>query len=337
MIEQRGRGTVAAMADIDFDKIPRFSELPVRKDAPPESNWGVFGDDDELGCLNFLTARGVVEAAKLVRKGRVFRLDTPINYATPPLFNRSPARHTIVSFEQYGLLGHDDSLDAYNTQEGSQWDGLGHVGHVRHRAYYNGVTDDQIQDGTGGKLGIHKWSNKFVGRGVLIDVRAHTEKLGRPIDPLTSASYSLADLEDALAAQHATLEPGSILLVRTGWLGAYLASSDEQKIAMAPLNALAACGIESSSELIAWLWDHRVAAIGTDCPAVEPWPWSFGDESALHYRTLSLMGLPLGEQFVLDELAADCAADGSYEFMLVSAPMHLEGGIATPPNAVAIK
>src|SRR5205085_2007325 len=243
------------MKDIDFDKLPRFADLPIRNDAPPESNWGVFGDTDELGCLNFLTARGIVDAARLVRRGRVFRLDTPINYARPPLFNRSPARHTIVSFEKFGLLGHDDSLDNYNTQEGSQWDGLGHVGHVRHRKYYNGVTDDQIRDGTSGKLGIHKWSNKFVGRGVLVDVRSHTEKLGRPLDPLTSAAYSLTDLKDALAAQRTKLEPGSILLVRTGWLGAYLASSDEQKEAMAPLDQLKACGIESSSELIAWLWD----------------------------------------------------------------------------------
>lgn len=325
------------MAKIDFDKLPRFSELPVRKGAPPESNWGVFGDDDELGCLNFLTEGGVIEAAGLVRKGRVFRLDTPINYATPPLFNRNPARHTIVSFEQYGLLGHDDSLDDYNTQEGSQWDGLGHVGHIRHRAYYNGVTDDQIQDGTGGKLGIHKWSNKVVGRGVLVDARRYTEAQGRPLDPLAKTAYTLRDLREALAAQKTELAPGSILLVRTGWMGAYLAASAEQKKAMAPLADLTACGIESSSELVGWLWDNRVAAIGTDCPAVEPWPWSFADEGALHYRTLSMMGLPLGEQFVLDDLAADCAEDGRYEFMLVSAPMHLQGGIASPPNAVAIK
>ena len=83
--------------------------------------------------------------------------------------------------------------------------------------------------------------------------------------------------------------------------------------------------------------DHRLAAVGTDCPAVEPWPWDFSDEGALHYRTLCLLGLPIGEQFNLEELAADCAADNRYEFMLVSAPMNLEGGIASPPNAVAIK
>ena len=70
------------------------------------------------------------------------------------------------------------------------------------------------------------------------------------------------------------------------------------------------------------MWDNRVAAIGTDCPAVEPWPWDFKNEGALHYRTLSLLGLPLGEQFVLDDLAADCASDRRYEFMLVSCPLN---------------
>jgi kynurenine formamidase len=323
--------------EIDFKKLPKFKNLPVKEGAPAESSWGVFGDDDELGCLNFLTPKGVIDAARLVRKGRVFRLDTAINYAKPPLFNRNPARHTILSFEQYGLLGHDDSIDNYNTQEGSQWDGLGHVGHIRHRAFYNGVTDDQIKDGPGGKLSIHKWSNRFVGRGVLIDVCKYVTEQGRPIDPLSSAVYSLKDIQDALKAQGTRLRPGSILLVRTGWMGAYQAASEEKKKEMAPLEALRSCGIEPTSAMVGWLWNNRVAAIGTDCPAVEPWPWDFKDEGALHYRTLSLLGLPLGEQFVLDELAEDCAGDGRYEFMMVSVPMNLEGGIATPPNAVAIK
>src|SRR5579883_2379274 len=109
------------MSEIDFSKLPRFSQLPVNSEAPPESAWGVFGRDDELGCLNFLTPQGVVEAARLVRKGKVFRLDAPINYAKPPLFNRKPAEHKIRDFAKYGLLGHDDWLDNYNTQEGTQW------------------------------------------------------------------------------------------------------------------------------------------------------------------------------------------------------------------------
>jgi kynurenine formamidase len=323
------------MAKIDFNKIPKFSQLPVKPGAPPDSNWGVFGDDDEVGCVNFLTEDGIIEAAKLVRKGKVFRLDTPINYASPPLFNREPVKHTKKSFESLGLLGFDDVLDQYNTQEGSQWDGLGHVGNLNAKAFYNGVTNDQIKGSN--KLGIHNWADRFVGKGVLVDAFRYRAEKGKPVNPLTDERYSLDDLKQALAAQSTELKPGSILLVRTGWMPAYLGATAEQKRKMAPLEDLKACGIDDSREMVAWLWDNRVAAIGTDCPAVEPWPWDFRQNGALHYRTLSLLGLPLGEQFNLEKLAADCAADKRYEFMLVSVPLHLVGGIASPPNAVAIK
>ncbi|MBF6558943.1 MAG: cyclase family protein [Candidatus Binataceae bacterium] len=323
------------MAKIDFDKIPKFSELPIKKGAPADSNWGVFGDDDEVGCVNFLTPEGIVEAAKLVSRGKVFRLDTPINYANPPLFERQPVDHIKKSFESYGLLGFDDVLNGYNTQEGSQWDGLGHVGNLAAQSYYNGVKNDAIKSTN--KLGIHNWADRFIGRGVLIDAFRYRAEQGRPVNPLTDERYSLADLQAALKAQGTTLKPGSILLVRTGWMQAYLAAPAAAKAAMAPMDKLKACGIDDSREMVAWLWDSRVAAIGTDCPAVEPWPWDFKHDGALHYRTLSLLGLPLGEQFVLDPLAADCAGDGRFEFMMVSVPLHLRGGIASPPNAVAIK
>jgi hypothetical protein len=68
---------------------------------------------------------------------------------------------------------------------------------------------------------------------------------------------------------------------------------------------------------------------------VEPTP--IEGKGILHHRALFLMGLPLGEMFNLEELAEDCARDGVTEFMLTSAPLNLEGGIASPPNALAIK
>ncbi|HUO03931.1 MAG TPA: cyclase family protein [Candidatus Binataceae bacterium] len=325
------------MAKIDLDKIPRFSELPVKPGAPKESSWGVFGDQDDLGCLNFLTEDGVIAAARLVRKGRVFRLDTKINYADPPLFARRPAVHNVVSFESFGLLGYDDSLDNYNTQQGSQWDGLAHIGSMSLKSFYNGVTTGDIKNGPGGRLSIDKWANKVVGRAVLIDAYRYRNSKSRPIDPLRPEKYSLDDLKETLVAQGAELKPGTIMLIRTGWMQAYLAASPEQKAEMAPLNQLKACGIDDSREMVEWFWDNRIAAVGTDCPAVEPWPWNFQDEGALHVRTLCMLGLPIGEQFDLEELAEDCAADHRYEFMLVSVPMIIEGGIASPPNAVAIK
>ena len=314
-------------------KIPTFDELPVRDDAPAESSWGVF-DDEALGCLSFLSPEGIVAAARLVTTGKVFRLDAKLGFAKPPLFGRQAVSHTVIPL---GPTAHDDMLDHYNTQEGSQWDGLGHVGHFKLGSFYNGVRPEEIRDGRNARLGIHHWAAKFVGRGTLIDILALRQAEGRPVDPLKRDAFTVAELERALEAQRTELEPGSVVLIRTGWMEAYARLDAEQKRAFSSFENIESLGLEPSRDTAAWLWNHRVAAIGTDCPAVEPLPFNLADEGLLHYRALALLGLPLGELFSLAPLAEDCAADGRYEFMLVSAPLNVEGGIASPPNAVAIK
>lgn len=312
--------------------IPTFEELPIRKDLPADCAWGVFGDDDALGCLNFLTAEGVVEAARLVQSGKVFRLDARVGFAKPPLFGRAAAEHRVVPLAP---MANDDFVH-FNTQESSQWDGLGHVGHVRHERYYNNVSSSEVRGGNA-KLGIHHWKDKFVGRGLMLDVYGYRKAKGKPVNPLDREVYTLDELKAALEHQGSALKPGTILLVRTGWMESYEKLTPEDKRALAPMEKMQSAGIEASREMVAWLWNNRVAAIGTDCPAVEAFPSDFTNEGILHYRALPLLGLPLGELFILAPLAEDCARDRRYEFMLVSAPLHVEGGIASPPNAVAIK
>jgi len=53
---------VKAEADAGYQGLARDFPAQVsappkkpRKDAPADSNWGVFGNDDEVGCVNFLT------------------------------------------------------------------------------------------------------------------------------------------------------------------------------------------------------------------------------------------------------------------------------------------
>jgi hypothetical protein len=219
------------MKNIDLNNIPSFDELPVTKDAPPESSWGVFGDADALGCLNFLTPAGIVEAARLVQAGKVFRLDAKIGFAQPPLFGRAAVVHTVSPL---GPTANDDLLDRFNTQEGSQWDGLGHVGHFRHERFYNNVTVEETRNGNA-KLGIHHWADKFVGRGVLIDVYGFRKRQGRPVTPLEKDVYTLEELKAALQSQGTTLQPGTILLVRTGWMESYENLSADEKRALAPI------------------------------------------------------------------------------------------------------
>jgi hypothetical protein len=57
----------------------------------------------------------------------------------------------------------------------------------------------------------------------------------------------------------------------------------------------------------------------------------------MHRPLIALLGLLLGECWKLDELAAACAADGKYEFLLTAKPLNLIGGVGSPANALAVK
>jgi hypothetical protein len=49
------------------------------------------------------------------------------------------------------------------------------------------------------------------------------------------------------------------------------------------------------------------------------------------------MGMTQGQNWVLDELAADCARDGRYSFLLDATPLPLVKGLGSPLNPVALK
>src|SRR5258708_4988219 len=59
------------------------------------SNWGRWGDDDELGTLHFVTPDVRGEAAALVREGRVVSCSRPVNTSPGPA-NPYPARHMVA-------------------------------------------------------------------------------------------------------------------------------------------------------------------------------------------------------------------------------------------------
>ena len=101
-VTQDEEASVAERTDLD-DKAgeqaplrrPRWEELPLVPDSQARSAWGVFGDDDELGGVNLVSADCAVQAAALVRTGRSFRLDLPLEYPSPPIFTREPFRHEV--------------------------------------------------------------------------------------------------------------------------------------------------------------------------------------------------------------------------------------------------
>jgi len=49
-----------------------------------------------------------------------------------------------------------------------------------------------------------------------------------------------------------------------------------------------------------------------------------------------MWGTPIGELWNLEQLAEACKKENKYSFFFTSAPLNEHGGIASPPNALAI-
>lgn len=329
--------------------VPTYEQLKARTDGPPGSSWGVFGADDEVGTMNFLTPRHAVDAVGLVRTGTVFNLDFPVNTFVPaPGGTRPAASHRMFSNNPNHR---DDWLDSFYLQSSSQIDGLRHIRDPQH-GFYGGVSDVAIDVGMP-SLGIqHLAERGIVGRGVLLDLGRYFERRGTPIDMASNQMFTVSDLEGAAQEQGVEFRSGDILLLRYGWARYYLETLTQQE-RVEFSSHIRHPGLKQCEEMVAWLWDHQFAMVASDDSGVEAHPvnpdsgFVDPDEPApergvlhngmLHRPLIAMLGLSLGELWDLDALAEACAHDGIYEFMLTAKPLNLVGGVGSPPNAMAIK
>jgi kynurenine formamidase len=305
------------------------------------SSWGLFGKSDEKGSVNFMNPARVAQASKLVKRGDLFGLDYPLDAFDPaPTPERYPPVHVIFGMHEDQR---DDYLDRFYLQGSSQIDGLRHRRHSEH-GFYNGVASNRIRVGTP-ELGINRWADQgIVGRGVLVDIERHLLGHGSGLDHESGQAFSVELVEAAASSEGIEFTAGDILLIRTGWAGHFL---NKLALGMKPTSVrgvTASPGLVQSHETLAWLWDHQFTLVAADNFALEAMPVSDSspfhsetDRGMMHQQLIALLGLAIGELWRLDELAEDCARDGVYEFMVVSKPLNLIGGVGSPANAVAIK
>src|SRR5271165_2470704 len=222
----KARTRPAAKAGGRSAKLPLYNQLPVRQGAPKGAAWGVFGDSDEVGTVNLMTAQCVVKAAAEIRNGRVFPLNLPINIPDPPIYGRGTYRHHLFPLPGAEFFT-DDYLDNFYPQASSQWDAVGHIKHPVH-GYYNGIPESEVTGRGGTHLGIENLARRGIaGRGVLADVARYLERRGKIIECTRGDVITLKDLEATLAEQKTRIKPGDVLLMRVGWLKSYLESSQE--------------------------------------------------------------------------------------------------------------
>jgi hypothetical protein len=321
----------------DSRALPRYNELPVFEKTGDAHTWNVWGEGDQLGSLNHLTPERVLAASQLVRKGRVINLNLRLDQPNPSL-GRDDGRRAYEHHIYINRGGRDDSLDQFYLQFSTQLDGLRHV-RYREYGYYGGLQDAEVDQG---RLGMENFAEHgIVGRGVLIDLPKFMANRGTPIDATVRLEVDGPLLEEIAASENVEFQPGDLLLLRTGWLAWYLSldqpSRDRLHDTLNPGEGGLNCpGLDAHRETAAWLWDHRIAVAAADNAALEALPVD-SSVGFQHRRLIPLLGLPIGVFWFLEDLAADCASDGSYACMVVVAPLNLPGGVGSPANAYAIK
>ena len=304
---------------------PELKDLAARV-----SNWGRWGEDDQRGTLNLIDRAAVLRGVGAAKQGRPFSLAIPFDEDGPQIGlipgRDNPQRAMIAVNQSYtgdtdDFCTSDDQV-SMGIQAATHWDSLAHVGYEQQ--LYNGVPFSEIDEAGCHKLGIDT-VGPLVSRGVLLDVAralgVDTFDDGHPI--------TADDLDAAVALANVEVQPGDILLVRTGQM-AFLAQGDKLRFAD-PSPGLSTRSVE-------WLRDHDVGAIATDTLVFECWPCE--DPTVLlpvHLLQLRDMGLLQGQLWYLDALAEDCAADGQYDGLLTATPLPFTRGAGGPVAPTLIK
>jgi hypothetical protein len=247
----------------------------------------------------------------------------------------------------HGIGGADDVI-AMPLQCSTQWDGLGHI--FDHGKAWNGRDAASTVTSDGDQVtGIEQLARPVCGRGVLLDVaRVIGPTLPSPdldpdpdAHPDSKAGPARAELPDgfAITAEHltataaahgVTVGRGDLVLVRTGRYARALREGwGDYAGGASPGLSFTTAG---------WLHQTEIAAVATDTWGFEVRPNEFDHSfQPLHQVAIPNMGLLIGEMWALEELAADCASDGVYEFLLTAAPLPITGAVGSPVNPIAVK
>ena len=320
----------------DLDRQHPEHEIVARAEA--FRNWGRWGEDDVLGTLNFIDEAKRVEAAALVRSGRVVSLAQAFDTDGPQKGwrRRTNPVHTMTDTGTdaergnqgfpHGIGGADDVI-SMPLQCSTQWDGLGHI-FDRGNAWNGRRAGDVVTSDGDLITGIEHSASAIVSRGVLHDVGRHLRPDTGELDD--GHAITVADLEATAAAQGVEITRGDIVLVRTGQYARTRRDGwNDYAGGPAPGLSLTTAG---------WLHRTEIAAIATDTWGFEVRPNEFDVPAfqPLHQVVIPNMGLTIGEMWNLDELAEACVQRDSWDFLLSAPPLPITGAVGSPINPVAI-
>ncbi|HEX7309066.1 cyclase family protein, partial [Lentzea sp.] len=272
------------------------------------SNWGRWGDADQLGTVNLITAEARARGAAQVRTGLSVSLarKTP----TAPLMGGPMAAlqatttgvQTIMSFTGAPPMAMAElMLVTTHHPEVTHLDAVSHM-----------VADGQVYPGiaqarSSGPAGVtHGAADVFAGgivtRGVLLDLAPG----GKLPD---GHGVTADDLEAAAARAGVVVEQGDALVVRAGW-------------DRVPDHGRALPGMTSGA--VRWMHERGISLYAGDIGDASP-PLQGDVPGALHRLGLLRLGLVLVDGAQAEELVAVCEEQGRCTFLFVAAVPRILG------------
>ena len=227
------------------------------------SNWGRWGDDDELGTLNHITDDVRLAAARAVRHGR--SVSCAWEVAVPDDMERSTTtcpcaadmpgaedmpvpgfrndRRWGFSSERLGITFHGNTLTHVDSPCHIFWDGT----------MYNGRSHSLVDPASGSAwAAVTAAANGIITRGVLLDIARVRDvpwlEPGQGVFP--------DDLEEAERRQGVRVRSGDAVLLRTGYGRARHEAGASGGFTQAGWHA----------SCLPWLHERQVALIGADTP-----------------------------------------------------------------------
>ena len=298
------------------------------------SNWGRWGDDDQLGTLNHITPDVRKAAAALVSEGVPVSCAWDIeNVHQPDHAMGTPQRFMVATGESaaavakrgvsrmagamefFGLVYHGYAI--------THLDGLCHI--FWDGQMYNGQPAHLVNSTAGATHhAITELRDGIVTRGVMLDIAAL-----KGVDWMEPGEGVFPeDLEAAEERQGVRVQAGDAVLLRTGY------GKRKRQVGREALLETGFPGWHAAA--LPWLHERGAAVIGADT-ATDVNPSGYEQlRIPVHAVGIVHMGLWLMDNMQLEDLADACNRYGRHAFQFVLSPLRIIGGTGSPANPLAI-
>ena len=296
------------------------------------SNWGRWGEDDQLGTLNLLTPERTRRSLSLVKEGTTISCGRTINFEPAPDAPNPAIHHmtqsgdgwasgdklspggTQVAVDFVGMVFHGQTITHMDSLAHFFWKGNMYNGRPAHLVSTSlGATVESIEVASGG----------IMTRGVLVDA-----PMVRGVDWLERGEAVMpADILEAERRCGFHIEEGDVLLVRTGQL--------HRRNVEGPVSTDAG-STACQAACLPLLHERGIAVLGSDTGNdVSPTGYP-SMTNPVHQVGIVAMGLWILDNPDLEALADACEQRQRWEFALSIAPLPMANATGSPVNPIAM-